>query len=115
MFKFEDLPNIMAENNRLLCEVKELLEVASKPQQAPNELMSIKEASKHLNLAIATIYSMTSKKELPYCKRGKKLYFNREELSEYVRSGKRLTNDEVKTVAVRKAAQAMTKGSKHRM
>ena len=110
MFKFEDLPDIMAENNRLLCEVKELLEVVSKPQKSPNELMNITEASEYLNLAIATIYSMTSRKELPYCKRGKKLYFSREELSEYVRSGKRLTNDEIKTAAVHNAALDMMKG-----
>lgn len=49
-FKFEDLPNIMAENNRLLSEVKVLLSAATIPQTIPSDLLSIQQASELLNL-----------------------------------------------------------------
>ena len=55
----------------------------------------IQEASKVLNLAIPTIYSKCSKGELPYFKKGKKLYFSKDELTKYLNSGKQLTNEEI--------------------
>ena len=91
-FRFEDLPNIMAENNKLLSEVKELLSVAVTPQKIPSDLLSISEASDLLKLSIPTIYSKVCKRELPYFKRGNKLYFNKIELLDYVKAGRRLTN-----------------------
>lgn len=38
-------------------------------------------------LAKATIYSLTSKGGIPYYKRGKKLYFNRQKLTEWIVEG----------------------------
>lgn len=109
-YKFEDLPNIMAENNRLLSEVKVLLNAATMPQTIPSDLLSIQQASELLNLSVPTIYSKVSRKELPYSKRGKKLYFSREELVEFVKKGRVLTNTEIGESAVRKAAIAMNGG-----
>lgn len=60
-----------------------------------NEHLTIKEATKILNLAIPTIYSKCSKGELPYFKKGKKLYFSKDELTKYLNSGKQLTNEEI--------------------
>src|SRR5690606_41846819 len=41
----------------------------------PSKLMTITEASKFLNLSKSAIYSKTSKRLIPFVKRGKQLYF----------------------------------------
>ncbi len=110
-YRFEDLPNIMAENNRLLSEVKELITKALTPTKEPSDLMSIQEVSELLNLSIATLYTKVSKRELPYSKRGKKLYFSRTELLEFVKAGRKLTTEEIGEMAVSKAAKAMKGGA----
>lgn len=79
------------------------------PQKAQSDLLSIKEASELLNFSIATVYTKVSKKELPFSKRGKRLYFSRIDLLDFVKAGSCLTNEEVKQAAVQKAATAMNK------
>lgn len=62
----------------------------------PSEnIISINEASKLLNLALPTIYALTSKREIPFLKRGKKLYFKRNELEAWLMEGRKLTRQEI--------------------
>lgn len=63
--------------------------------ESQNEHLTIQEASKFLNLATSTIYSKCSRGQLPYMKKGKKLYFSKDELENYLKSGKVFTNDEI--------------------
>jgi len=58
-------------------------------QEEKNKLMTIQEAAEFLNLAVPTLYTMTSKHTIPYRKRGKKLYFRQLELEEWLESGKK--------------------------
>lgn len=109
-YRFEDLPNLLAENNRRLAAIEELLLADTNKQNELAEFIDITGASRMLNLSVPSIYSMVSRKQLPCSKRGKKLYFSREELSAYVRAGRRLTNEEIKQQAVLNAGKAMTKG-----
>ncbi len=111
-YKFEDLPNIMAENNRLLSAVKVLLETSSAPKQTPSDVLNIQQASELLSLTIPTLYSKVSRREIPHFKRGKKLYFSRAELTAFVSGGKRPTTEEVRTQAIQDTALAMQKGNR---
>lgn len=90
--------------------IEDLLLERSMPQKIQSDLLNIQQASEMLNLSIPTIYSKVSKRELPYSKRGKKLYFSRTELLDFVKSGRRLTNEEVGNLAVASAAQKMKGG-----
>lgn len=56
-------------------------------------MLSIKEASQLLKVAVPTIYHYTSERLIPFFKRGKRLYFSKDALMEWVKEGK------VKTVA----------------
>ncbi len=91
---FEQLPAAV----QLLAEKLESIEqlILSREEQrteaAPDELMTVEQASAFLSLSVPTIYSKTSKRELPYMKRGKRLYFSREELTEYLKAGRKPTN-----------------------
>ena len=77
-----------------------LLDIKHQPpkvaEQPPSEkLLSIQEAAEFLNLTVPTLYSKVSKGELPVMKRSKRLYFSRTELLDYIKQGRKKSNDEI--------------------
>jgi len=67
--------------------LKKILGESSYLQNDPNalpELLNISQASQYLSLAKQTLYSFTSKNEIPFIKRGKKLYFKKSELNKWL-------------------------------
>ena len=60
-----------------------------------DELMDVDQASEFLHLAKQTLYGLTSERLIPYLKRGKRIYFKREELLDWVNQGKMKTRDEI--------------------
>jgi len=52
------------------------------------DLVFIDEAAEITGLKKSTIYLKSSKKEIPHMKRGRKLYFKRSELLEWIEKGK---------------------------
>jgi len=96
-FTFEELPNAVSLLAEEIRAVKELLlkQDRSKPLESVEQLLSVEEAAEFLNLAIPTIYSKVSKRELPSMKRGKKLYFSNLELIDYLKKGRKSTNEEI--------------------
>src|ERR1035438_4707617 len=65
------------------------------PEENQDKIFSIKEASSFLNLAQQTLYGFTSKRAIPFLKRGKKLYFKKIELENWLLEGKRKSKDEI--------------------
>jgi excisionase family DNA binding protein len=63
------------------------------------EIINIKEVSELLDLSIATIYSKVSKREIPFMKRGKRLYFSSSEIKNFIKAGKTMTNIEIAEIA----------------
>lgn len=61
-----------------------------------SDLLNIDEAATLLNLAKPTIYSLVSTANIPNMKKGKKLYFSRHELEDWIKSGRRKTIEEKK-------------------
>lgn len=68
-------------------------------QKEESDLLNIKEASKFLGLAIPTLYAKVSERKIPHSKRGKKLFFSREQLNAWVKSGQRKTVEQIETEA----------------
>jgi len=72
-------------------EIKELL-LALNIQQ--KEFLTVEDATVYLQLSKSCLFKMTSNKEIPFYKPGgKKLYFKRSELDEWVFSSKVISND----------------------
>lgn len=59
-----------------------------------DELKTIDEAADFLRLSKATLYAMTSAKAIPFMKRGKRIYFSRTELMDYLKEGRSKTRAE---------------------
>ena len=49
--------------------------------------LTLKEAAAFINLAPSTVYKLTSKGDLPHYKRGNRLYFDRQELINWIKEG----------------------------
>jgi excisionase family DNA binding protein len=48
-----------------------------------------------LNLAKPTLHALTSKRKIPFIKKGKKLYFKKMDLEEWLNEGKKKTVSEI--------------------
>lgn len=64
-------------------------------QKNDSKLLNVKEAADFMDLATQTLYGYTSKRLIPFVKRGKKLYFQKEELEKWLLEGKKLTKAEI--------------------
>ena len=61
----------------------------------PHVILNVKQAAELLNLSIYSIYAKTSRKEIPFSKRGRHLYFFKTDLKKRMKKGKYKTNDEI--------------------
>lgn len=106
---FENLPTAVSLLSKKLENIERLLLQRADHQQTqlPDQLLTVEETAKFLNLSIPTIYSKVSKGELPVMKRSKRLYFSQTELTEYLKKGRRKTNIELE-----KDAEAYLKSHK---
>ncbi|PZX16447.1 AlpA family transcriptional regulator [Breznakibacter xylanolyticus] len=103
--------------NDLANEVVKRIEVKTSQSQIDSkkndELLSIEEASTFLKLTVPTIYSKVSKGELPVMKRGKRLYFSQNELMDYLKQGRKRTNEEIDALANCHLSNLNSKGGHH--
>lgn len=63
------------------------------------QFLDVTKASIFLGIAKPTIYAKCSKLQIPHFKKGKKLYFRKKELIEWLQSGKRKTSQQIQAEA----------------
>ncbi|MGZ3883210.1 MAG: helix-turn-helix domain-containing protein [Flavisolibacter sp.] len=78
------IENISLEELREM--IGQTLQAVIKAQQ-PEEFLTIEEASEFTRIPVTTIYDYTSRRNIPFHKKGKKLLFIRQELSQWLKSG----------------------------
>ncbi|MBL7862595.1 MAG: helix-turn-helix domain-containing protein [Cyclobacteriaceae bacterium] len=64
-----------------------------------NDFLDIQEASRFLGLAVPTLYSKVSQRLVPHSKRGKKLFFSKSELIQWIKDGNRKTLSDIQVDA----------------
>jgi excisionase family DNA binding protein len=79
----EELENFFAENR------------VGKNEAKTDEIGGIDLAIELTGLAKPTIYSLCSERKIPHSKQGKRLYFSRQDLLEWIKNGKRKTQVEI--------------------
>ena len=91
-----------------------LLDLKHNPAQSPQpdleQLLTIQQAGELLCLTVPTMYSLVSRAEVPCMKKGKRLYFSKADLMEWVKTGRKKTlaeaaSDADKYLATHKKAQ----------
>ena len=98
---FDQLPTAVSMLIKEVSEMRRLLVENQEQVQTSHEddLLTIKQSSELLNLTVPTMYSKVSKGELPVMKRGKRLYFFRAELMDYIKEGRKKSNAEIEAEA----------------
>lgn len=71
------------------------------PTEPPERKYDVQGAADFLGISPATVYTKVSRGELPVCKapKSKRLFFFENDLTDYLKSGRKKTNTEIKTEA----------------
>jgi len=97
---FNELPRAISQLYDKLTGIEQLLlsrELSTKTES--DQLLTVQETADFLHLSVPTIYGLNSKGELPACKRGKRLYFSKQELTNWIKAGRKKTNSEIQAEA----------------
>lgn len=94
----EQLSNLIQSSVRKV--LKETPPQTVEPTDQPEQLLTIDEVSTLLHLTKPTVYSKVSKNELPgVCKQGKRLYFDRQTIIDWIKQGRKKSNAEIEAEA----------------
>jgi len=90
---FDQLPKAVTLIQTELESIKQILLKNTKEsaQPAADQLLTIQEVADYLKLAVPTIYGLVSRSSIPCMKRGKRLYFSKDEISVWLKEGKKKT------------------------
>jgi len=91
---FNELPALVGRLCSQVDRIESLLINKSGPE--PDKFMTLREVAEYLHLSYASIYRLTSNRQIPFSKQGKKLYFLKSEVDEWLKSGRRATVAELK-------------------
>ena len=84
--KFEDIPNAISELQKGQNELKTLLLENTNNKPDIETPIQLNEAAVFIGLTKATLYRYVKKKEVPYHKKGNRLYFFKSEISDWIKS-----------------------------
>lgn len=93
--KFEQLPNEIAELKIEVQEMKYLLLQKAEPQPKSDDPKNINEISELTGLTVPTLYGYCQRNEIPYSKKGNRLYFFKSEILDWIRTGRQKTIKEL--------------------
>ncbi len=92
---FEQLPVAVSELLERVRRIENLLTGDKITSNIQNEMLDIKETSGFLKLSVSTIYSKVCRGEIPATKPGRQLYFNKAELTEWLKQKRKKTTQEL--------------------
>lgn len=95
---FELLNERLCRIENLLTELQQRIE-QSKQQPAQETFLTITNLMKYTGLNKSSIYKKTSTREIPHYKRGKRLFFKRTEIDEWIGELRIKTMDEIEIEA----------------
>jgi excisionase family DNA binding protein len=106
---FEQLPRAVGQLIDKLNTIERLLLKPPTAQPEGDTLLNIQQAAEVLCLSVPTIYGLVHKAEIPSCKRGKRLYFSKQELIKWIMDGRKKTRSEISAEADKHIASSNTK------
>lgn len=86
---FEQLPTAISHLFQKVDNIERLLQQRTELQVESEQLLTIQQAAQLLNLSVPTIYGLVSKAEVPVSKKGKRLYFSKQELTAWIKEGRK--------------------------
>jgi excisionase family DNA binding protein len=96
---FDEIAERLSSVEHCLLEIKNALKKDNVNQPEADQLLTIKEAAEFLKLSVPTLYGKVHDKDIPVCKKGNRLYFSKQELSDWIKTGRKKTSAEIATEA----------------
>ncbi len=79
--------------------LRKIINAKAPTTETPDQLLTIQQAGDLLNLSIPTLYGYVHRAEIPVCKKGKRLYFSKDDLTNWIKEGKKKTLAEISAEA----------------
>lgn len=90
----------MSNENLILEKLEKLEQKIGEQNLLMKEVLNFNDACNYLDISASHLYKLTSQKSIPhFCPQGKKLYFNRTELDEWLQRNRQTSSDEIETMA----------------
>lgn len=90
----------MLDQNRIIEKLDNIERMLTEQNILQKEVLNFNEACQYLGLSQSHLYKLTSSKSIPhFCPQGKRLYFKRLELDEWLLRNRTSTTDEIQQQA----------------
>ena len=90
----------MNTDNLILDKLTEIANKLDEQNLLQKTTLNFAEACKYIDVSPSHLYKLTSTKQIPhFCPQGKKLYFKRQEVDEWLLRNKQETSEEIETAA----------------
>lgn len=96
---FEELPNMVFFLSQEIKELKTILSNTSTSESFEDLPMKIEGVAELTSLKISTLYGYVQRNEIPYHKKGNRLYFFKSEIIDWIKTGKQKTIKELEAQA----------------
>ena len=90
----EELENIVCRAVETALEQSGFIKNQEVQENTDEFIMRVPQLCKYLKMKISTLYQLTHKNEIPFNKKGKTLYFRKDEIDKWVSEGKQITKYE---------------------
>jgi excisionase family DNA binding protein len=90
----EELENIISKAVETALFQVGFLREQNEPEDQDEFMMKSPDLCKYLKMKISTLYQLTHKKEIPFSKKGKTIYFRKDEIDQWIAEGKQETMGE---------------------
>ena len=88
------------EDNTIIEKLSNIEKMLSEQNLLQKQVLNFQEACQYLDVSPSHLYKLTSTRVVPhFCPQGKKLYFNRLELDEWLQRNRQTTQEEIETRA----------------
>lgn len=85
---------------KILEEIQEIKRMLSEQSLLQKQVLNFNEACQYLDISQSHLYKLTSTKQVPhFCPQGKRLYFKRTELDEWLQRNRKSAADEIDQAA----------------
>ena len=91
---FESIESRLAHIENLILDIKHSPKQTKSLSEEELPIL-IKDAAALLGITVPTVYGKVSRNEVPYIKRGNRLYFFQSQILKYIKSGQQKTNNQL--------------------
>jgi len=92
--KFEDLPQAVQAIDHRLDRIEEMLK--NQPAKESDLMLTVEDVAEYLHLSVPSIHRLVSNRQIPNMRRGKRLFFKKSEVNNWLSQRRRKTVDEMK-------------------